>query len=419
MTTMIFTAQLANGMAVVAEQMPWLESVALSLHLAAGCAYDPPDKPGLANFTAEMMERGCGTLTSRQFVETLERLGVDHGSSVGTAHAVFRASMIAESLPAVLAIYADLVRRPRLPYDQLEDARQVCLQEIRALADDFPQQCFVRLRLNHYGEPWGRDELGTIASVERLSYEDVRGFFERFYGPRETILSVAGRFEWDKLLPQVEALFADWTPQQGRLAPETPPRFGYEHLLRDTQQTHIALACPSVPYNHPDYFQARAAVGVLSDGASSRLFQEVREKRGLCYTVTASCQSTRDVGSIFCYAGTTTERAQETWNVMAAELDRLAQGVTEQEWARVLAKIKSGLVMQQESSAARSSALAADYYHLGQVRSINTLKNILDGITAASINDYLSRNPPRITTVVSLGSKPLEMPRGIPQTHSA
>lgn len=414
----IAVAHLDNGLAVVAEQMPWLESVAIALHIAAGCAYDPPEALGLANLVAEMVQRGCGTLSSREFLETLERLGADHGGSVGVAHAVYRAALIADNLPAVLPIYADLVRRPRLPVEQFEDARQVCLQELRALADDFPQQCMIRLQANHYGDPWGRDELGTWESVQSMTYDDVVSFYQQNYGPREMILSVAGKFDWDWLLGEVERLFGDWSGQPGQMASRRPGTKGYEHLTRDTQQTHIALACPSVPYSNPDYFQARAAVGVLSDGASSRLFTEVREKRGLCYTVTASCQSTRDEGAIFCYAGTTTERAQETLDVLVDELLRLGQGVTADEWARVQAKIKSALIMQQESSSARSAALAADYYHWGKPLPLDELRAILDGITCNSINEYLARNPPRVDTVVSLGARALELPCGIPQTHA-
>jgi predicted Zn-dependent peptidase len=173
------------------------------------------------------------------------------------------------------------------------------------------------------------------------------------------------------------------------------------------------VAYPSVPYSHPDYFQARGAVGILSDGMSSRLFTEVREKRGLCYSVYASCHSLRDQGSVLCYAGTSTERAQETLDVLLEVLTDLANGVHPNELQRLKARIKSALIMQQESSASRCFAMAGDWYHLGRILTLDELGRILDHLNCASINAYLAANPPADFCVVTLGEKPLEVSLGI------
>jgi predicted Zn-dependent peptidase len=146
---------------------------------------------------------------------------------------------------------------------------------------------------------------------------------------------------------------------------------------------------------------------------SSRLFTEVRENRGLCYAVYATCHSLRDRGSVLCYAGTTTERAQETLDVVLAEIARLAQGITADELDRLRAKLKSGLIMQQESSPARSSSMAADWYHLGRVQTLDELRSILDGLTCESINTYLAANAPRGFRIVTLGENELERPLGV------
>jgi predicted Zn-dependent peptidase len=175
----------------------------------------------------------------------------------------------------------------------------------------------------------------------------------------------------------------------------------------------VAVAYPSVPYPHPDYFQARGAVGVLSDGMSSRLFTEVRENRGLCYTVQASCHSLRDRGSVICYAGTTTERAQETLDVLIGELVKLTDGVRADELDRLKARIKSALIMQQESSTSRSGAIAADWYFLERIRTLDEIGAILDDLTCESINRYLAEHPPTDFTVVTLGERELEMPSAV------
>ena len=154
-------------------------------------------------------------------------------------------------------------------------------------------------------------------------------------------------------------------------------------------------------------------MGVLSDGTSSRLFNEVREKRGLCYAVHAHCHSFRDRGSVICYSGTTTDRAQETLDVVIEELTRLVHGIEAQELDRLKARIKSALIMQQESSAARSGSIAADWYYLERVQTLEEIGRIIDELSCDSINAYLAEHPPSNFTIVTVGEKQLEMPLGI------
>ena len=161
------------------------------------------------------------------------------------------------------------------------------------------------------------------------------------------------------------------------------------HIPFQSNQSHVGIAYPTIPYKHPDYFQAWAAVGVLSSGSSSRLFTEVREKRGLCYTVYASLHTQRDRASVLCYAGTTAERAQETLDVTVGELQRLGKGIEQSELNRLKARIKSSLIMQQESTSARSGALGRDWYHLGRARSLDEVGQLVDALSAETINAFL------------------------------
>ncbi len=406
-----------NGLVLLAEPMQWLESAAFSLLVPAGCNCDPLDEFGLANVTCEMVQRGSGSRDSRQFVNDLELLGADTSASVSNAHSSFGGAMPAGSLFEALSIYADVVRRPHLPEDQLEDARLGCIQEIRALEDDLPQKVFQHLRQLKYGDPYGRSASGEILAVQRVTLQDVREFFEVNYRPNQAILSVAGKIDWPRLRDHVGEQFADWQPREAAVTEETPATERSRHIVVESSQTHIGIAYASVPYSHPDYFQARGAVGVLSDGMSSRLFTEVRENRGLAYAVYAACHSLRDRGSVLCYAGTSTERAQETLDVVLSELVKLADGVQEDELRRLKAKIKSALVMQQESSSSRSSSIAADWYHLGRVYTLDELGRILDDLSCDSINRYLAEHPPRDFTVVTLGAKTLEIPLGVSSAH--
>ncbi|MBX7166887.1 MAG: insulinase family protein [Pirellulales bacterium] len=393
--------------------MDWLDSAAFSLLVPAGSAYDPDDKPGLASLTCELALRGAGPRDSRQFVCDLDNLGVERAESVSDAHTSFSVATLAASLPKALAIYADVLREAHLPGDQLEASRQGVLQELRAVEDEPAHKVMLELRRNLYQSPWGRPSLGEVAALESATLADVQTQYRRLFRPNGAILGVAGRFDWDVLRAQVAELFGDWQPQSVELGPESqrPPRV--VHIDHETNQTQIGVAYPSVPYRHPDYFEAWGAVGVLSGGMSARLFTEVREKRGLCYSVSASYHTYRNRGAVLCYAGTSAERAQETLDVLVGELVRLKAGVLAHELDRLKARIKSGLVMQQESSSARSGAVARDWYHLGRVRSMDEVATRVDQLSCESISAYLAANPPQAFTIVTLGPKALEVPCGI------
>lgn len=402
--------RLHNGLTLVGEPAAGFQSAAFSLMLPAGCRYDPVERLGLANLTCEMALRGAGDRDSRALVDRLDALGVERGESVGVSHTSFWASTLAEQLPAALGLCADIVRHPHLPAEQLEAGRQVCLQELYGIEDEPSQKLMQELRRRHYGDPWGRASSGTEPCVAALTIEDVRHFHAKRYSPEGAILAVAGAFDWDAFCEQAERLFGDWSRPPVEMDPPETPGEGDGHLPYDSSQSHIGIAFASTPYSHPDYFQAWGANGVLSSGMSSRLFTEVREKRGLCYTVYASLQTQLERAAVFCYAGTTAERAQETLDVTHAELVRLADGVQPAELDRLKARIKSALILQQESTHARAGTLARDWRHLGRVRSLAEVNDLVDAVTADSINEYLQRNPPRDFTVVTLGPNPLKLP---------
>ena len=403
----IFQHELANGLVLLGQSMPWLQSAAFSISLPAGCRFDPVEKKGLSNFVCEMVQRGCGDLDSRQFIETLEAKGVDYSSSSSIYHMHFGGAMRAENLIAGLEIYADVLRRPHLPEDQLEDGRMVCFQEIRAIEDDLVQKVMIELRQRYYGDPDGRDCHGTMESVSSISNQDVEQFYRENFRPNGTIISVAGKLNWEELKEQIESQFGDWEQKAVPEEIKVPGQHGNAHIPFESQQTQIALAYPSVTYSDPDYFQARGAVGVLSDGMSSRLFNEVREKRGLCYSVFASCHSTKTDGAVICYSGTSSDRAQETLDVIVEQLQGLRAGITEDELRRLKVQIRSGLIMQQESCRSRASAMAGDWFHLGGIRTHEELNEKVNGLTVESVNQYLENHPPLKMDLVTLGPEPL------------
>ncbi len=401
---------LPNGLTLLAESMPHVRSATMYLLAPAGFTREPADRLGLAGLTAELVTRGAGGRDSRTLSLALDNLGADRSESVGAYNVTLSAGTLARNLPQVLTLYADIVRRPHLPDDELEPARDALLQDLLGLEDSPDERVMLELSAHHFPPPMGRNRYGTADGLNAVTPDDVRGFHARTFQPAGAILSVAGAIDWPSLKSQVEDLFGEW-----RAVPVADPMpvahtRTNSHVDADTQQTQIALACDSAAFTDPDFYAARGAVGVLSGGMSSRLFTEVREKRGLCYSVRASHSTMKGRGAVVCYSGTRADRAQETLDVLVSELRRLRDGVTADELGRVRAALKSSLVMGQDSVSSRAASMAGDYFYLGRVRSVNEVAAAIDGITEAGIMDHLDRRPLSNFTAVTLGPAPLTLP---------
>jgi predicted Zn-dependent peptidase len=410
----IYSHTFANGLTLLAERMPHVRSAALNFLVPAGCVYDPVDQLGTASLLCEMIRRGAGERDSRQLSLALDNLGLDHDESVSQMHLRFWGATLATNLAPALAVYADILRRPHLPKAELPAVKALAMQDLQALADDPRGLAMVELRRRYWPLPLGRDRRGTPEGIRRITADKLRAHYERTFGPRGTILSIAGNIEWQRLRDQVEALFGDWQGGNDAELKLKKPVGGKGHIKKDDAvQTQITVAYPSIPFGHPDYFAAQGAVQVLSGGMGARLFTEVREKRGLCYSVFASYQTFKDRASIYCYAGTTNERAQETLDVTLDEVRRLAEGVTDEEVERVQAGLKSSVIMQEESTSARAGALASDWYFLGRIRPIEEIQATINGLTPDAIVNYAKQYPPRDMTVVTLGPKPLKVPNPV------
>ena len=209
MEEQIFHHTYDNGLTLVGQPMPWLESAAFSIAVPSGCRFDPSEKLGTANFVCEMVQRGCGNYSSREYIEALEYLGVDYSSSAALYNTNFSGAMQAAQLHDALAIYADVIRRPIFPEDQLEDGRLVCYQEIAALGDDLAQRALQKVRMNFYGATDGRNCEGTMESVGSISLEDIRQCYATHYRPNGLIIACAGKLDWESLKSHVGRLFGD------------------------------------------------------------------------------------------------------------------------------------------------------------------------------------------------------------------
>jgi predicted Zn-dependent peptidase len=405
-----------NGLVLVAETMPGVQSAAFTLLVPAGAAFEGALgldlAGGAATMLAEWVTRGAGERDSRAVLTALDNLGASHSESAQTVHTSFSVATLGRNLQPALEIFADVVLRPHLDDGEVEPIRALCLQTLRSLEDDPASKVIYELRRRHFPDPWGRPAPGTTEGVASLAADDLRRFFQETYRPNGAILGVAGAIDWPELKESVGRLFGEWAAGPEPRVPEQPSGPHRDHIVRETQQIQIALAYPAVTVASPDYYKARAGAAILGGYSSARLFTEVREKRGLCYSVYATYEGHRERAAMLCYAGTSADRAQQTLDVMLAEIDRLSTGgVALEELETMRAGLKSSLIMAQESSMSRSAALASDWYFLGRVRPIEEIAAELDALTPESVSQHVSKvSAPGETTILTLGPTALKLP---------
>ncbi len=337
----IETRTLPNGLTLIIEPMEDVQSASVSFLVPAGSVYDPAGQNGSASVLCELIPRGAGERDSKQLSAALDNLGVQHSESVGTIHLTFTGATLAENLPQALRLYADLILRPWLPEDQFEASRAGVEQSLMAIEDEPRQKIMVELRRHAFDAPWGLPSEGALTDLPALSPESIAAHYRRCFRPDESIFGIAGNVNINEVTDLIGDLFGNWKPLPAPTFETAPAGARRHHILHESTQTHIGIAYDSVPYRDPEYYAAWAAVSVLSGGMSSRLFTEVRERRGLCYSVHASLASLRDEARVLCYAGTTAERAQETLDVTVSELKKLGKGIGEDELARCKARAKS------------------------------------------------------------------------------
>lgn len=419
MSTMsqITDTTLDNGLRVVIERMAGVRSAGLTWLLPAGSATDPSDRQGLSTLWSELLFRGAGALDSRQQADAFDRVGVSRGADVSTLHLRFSATMLGDRVVEALGLIVDAVRRPRMEESSIEPARDLALQAIESLADDPTERAVIAAKERHAPTPINRSGLGTIAGLSAITRQDVMRGWETRAKPMGSILAVAGDVKPGEVIEKLDALLTGWDgAAPGIEIGGAPDRGTSFHIEDDSAQVQIVLMHDSPAEASEDCPRERVVNAVLSGGMSSRLFTEVREKRGLCYSVGQSYSTERDWGRSLAYVGTTPERAQESLDVLASELVRMNGSgsghapITESELGRALVGIRSQIVFSGESTGARASSLASDVHRLGRPRTLEEVAGRYESMTLGDVNGYLSRRRLGACTIVTLGPGALARP---------
>ena len=395
---------LSNGMIVLGEPMSGIESVAFNFTLPAGAALMPEGVCGIGNVITDWIFRGAGNRNSRQLNDALDALGLHRSSNITSGNISLGSALEASNLEETLKLYADIITKPTLDPEQFELSKQLAISDVVGLDDDPRQKVMTILSENFHPDPMGRPTIGKIDDLEKLTSDYAAELLKEHFEIGCTVFSIAGKYDLEAVCNQLEKLFPNGTAKQRPQITLGNRGQKYAHIQHEGAQVHIGLMTETIKPENPDYYNANVAVSILSGGMSSRLFTEVREKRGLCYAVGAKYSTTKHTAGINCYAGTTPQQAQETYDVIIEEFNKLKEGITDTELQIAKVGLKSSLIMQSESSSSRAAGIAGDQYLLGRVRPIEEIKENLEKVTIDSVLKFLNNNPFKDFTIVTIGA---------------
>ncbi|MCC6002112.1 MAG: insulinase family protein [Pararhodobacter sp.] len=389
---MLRLTTLPNGFRIVTEHMPSLASAAVGVWVTAGARHERASENGIAHFLEHMAFKGTARRTALQIAEQIEDVGGYINAWTSREMTAYYARVLQADVPLAMDIIADIIRNPAFAAREIEVERQVILQEIGQAMDTPDDVIFDWLQeVSYPDQPLGRPILGAAAQIARYGEADLRGFVGGQYGPRRMILAAAGAVDHDALVQLAEALFGDMTPLSD--PPTEPARFhcGERRVEKQLEQAHFALAIEAPGFRHRDIHTAQIFAGILGGGMSSRLFQKLREERGLCYTTFAQAGAHDDTGAITIYAGTGAGELRELAELTIDEMKRAAEDITPAELARMRAQMKAGLLMGLESPSARAERNARLLAIWDRVPNLEETVEKIDAVDLPALRVYGER----------------------------
>lgn len=383
---------LPNGLRVVTRDMPGLHSAAIGIWVNAGCRDERAEQNGIAHFLEHMAFKGTPTRTPLEIAEAIENVGGYINAYTSRDVTSYYARVLAGDVGMALDVISDIVLNPIFDTREIEVERGVILQEIGQSLDTPDDVIFDWLQEAAYpDQPMGRTILGPAERVSHFSRDDLSGFIGEHYGPERMIVSAAGAVDHDRVLRQVEAIFGHLAPR-ARTAREPARWQGAEtRRVKKLEQAHFALAFEGPGYQDPDFYAAQIWTSALGGGMSSRLFQKVREERGLCYSIFAQSGFHDDTGMVTVYAGTSGDQVGDLANITIDEIRRSAEDMTEAEIARARAQLKAGLLMGLESPTGQAERMARSLAIWGRVSEPAEVAARIDAVTVEDVRDHAQR----------------------------
>ncbi len=405
----VSVTRLQNGMNVITHHMPHLETVALGIWVKAGARDENPEENGVAHFLEHMAFKGTKRRSAQDIAEEIESAGGEINAATGMETTTYYARVLKDDWLLALDILADIFNESVLDETELDREREVILQEIAAAKDQPDDLVFDLAQAASFGDhPLGRSILGPVNIIEGITRDQMVAWRDRNYWASRIVVCAAGNIDHQKFVKETEKLFGHLSP--GHAPQRQPPSFVAVSQLeqKPLDQTHIVLAFPAPNYRDPKVYQLQVLSNILGGGMSSRLFQEVREKRGLCYSVFAYGTAYEDVGQLGIYAATSPENTAELIEVSSEVILSTGNTILENEIARAKAQLKTSLVMNLENASSRADQIARQYLAFGEIPDMAQLLSRINAVNSDDVaklaKSIFSTNMPALSAVGQLSN---------------
>jgi predicted Zn-dependent peptidase len=375
---------LANGVRLATERMPHVRSVAVGIWLTRGSRHEPAEHPGIAHFVEHMLFKGTPGRNAEEIAQQVDSIGGQIDAFTSKEYAGYYLKVLDEHLPLAVDILADLICNPLFAADEIEREKKVILEEIKMVEDtpdDLVHELFAEgFWLNH---PLGRPILGTPASVSSLDHKTLKEYFAETYVAANFVVVAVGNLEHGRVVELLEKALANAPhtgPDANQMAPTVAPVIQVRN--KELEQSHIVFGTEALPQHHPERYAGYALNTTLGGSMSSRLFQNVREKRGLAYSVFSGLSAYQDAGALSIYAGCANDAVAELIDVVVAEIRQMkAGGLLPVELRRAKDHLKGSLMLGLESTSSRMSHLARQEMYRDQMTGLDEMLASIEKVT--------------------------------------
>ena len=384
--------RLANGLTVVTDSMPSVQTASLGVWVNAGTRHEAPDINGVSHLLEHMAFKGTERRSARAIAEEMDAVGGHLNAYTSREHTAYYAKVLKEDVGLAIDLIGDILQNSTFDPDELAREQAVVVQEISQAIDTPDDIVFDHFQSTAYpDQAVGRPVMGTADLVRGMSRQTISAYLRDTYGAGRMILAAAGNLEHDAVVEMAEKGFRSLPAE--RPVVEEPAHYtgGDYREDRDLEQVHVVLGFDGVAYEDPDFYAASVLSTVLGGGMSSRLFQEVREKRGLAYSVYSFSSSYTDGGLFTLYAGTGTDEVAEVIPVLCDEIMKATLGVTEEEILRARAQLKSSILMSLESTASRCEQAARQLLCYGRLVPLSEVVQNVEAVDSAAVRRAAAR----------------------------
>ncbi len=396
---------LDSGLRVITDSVPEMETVAVGVWADVGTRHEDLKHNGVAHMVEHMMFNGTPTRTSRQIAEAVEDVGGQINAYTSREITAYYIHLLKNDMPMAMDILSDILQRPTFPDNELEKERGVILQEIGMTNDTPDDVVFDYYQETAYpDQALGAPILGREEIIEGMKKETLYDYVHRFYTPEKLVVSAAGNVDHDSFVHTARTMFADLPKDTHQSYKPAQYKGGDKRMEKDLEQSHVVLGFQGVNREDPDYYSAVILGTVLGGGMSSRLFQEVREKRGLVYSIYASHSAYHDDGQFEIYAGTGPENLGQLIPVTCEEIVKIMQNpITEEELNRAKAQIKAGILMSRESMLSRANRQAKFLINFNAAPDVARLIAQVDAVTVYTVQKIAQKIFIGTPTLAALG----------------